>query len=108
MNISHQTIALIVPCYNEEMTIQKVIKDFKAVIPHLLVVVCDNNSTDRTAEVAQKEGAVTLHEPLKGKGNAVRRLFRDVQADIYIMVDGDDTYDAKDVQTMISTLKKEN
>ena len=101
------TIALVVPCYNEAITIGKVIKDFKKIIPNLFVVICDNNSTDQTTQVARKAGAMVLHEPLKGKGSAVRRLFRDVQADIYIMVDGDDTYNPADIPKMISTLQEE-
>lgn len=108
MTIKHPTIALIVPCYNEALTIKKVIDDFKQAIPKLFVVICDNNSTDQTTEVARKAGAMVLYEPLKGKGNAVRRLFRDVQADIYIMVDGDDTYNPKDIQNMLSTLQEEH
>ncbi|HCI48868.1 MAG: glycosyl transferase [Alphaproteobacteria bacterium RIFCSPLOWO2_01_FULL_45_8] len=107
MTAKQQTIALIVPCYNEELTIKKVIEDFKKAVPNLLVVICDNNSTDRTTEVARKAGALVLHEPTKGKGSAVRRLFREVQATIYIMVDGDDTYNPKEVQAMISALQTE-
>ena len=105
MTAKQQTIALIVPCYNEELTIKKVIEDFKKAVPNLLVVICDNNSTDRTTEVARKAGALVLHEHTKGKGSAVRRLFREVQATIYIMVDGDDTYNPKKKQTIISPLQ---
>lgn len=108
MTNKKQTIALIVPCYNEELTISKVIQDFKKVVPNLLIFICDNNSTDETAQRAKKSSAAVLEEPVKGKGNAVRRLFRHVHADIYIMVDGDDTYNPQDVPAMISALQSEH
>ena len=87
-------IAVIVPCYNEELTVAKVIADFRRALPTATFYVCDNNSSDRTAERAREAGAHVIFEPLPGKGNAVRRLFADVDADIYVLADGDDTYDA--------------
>ena len=87
-------IAVLVPCYNEEAAIPKVIDDFRRALPEAAIYVYDNNSRDRTMEVAQQAGAIVRRETLQGKGNVVRRMFADVEADIYIMVDGDDTYDA--------------
>lgn len=85
-------IAVLIPCYNEEKTIAKVVRDAKAVLPEAVVYVYDNNSTDRTVEIALKEGAVVRHEYMQGKGNVIRRMFREIEASCYIMVDGDDTY----------------
>ena len=82
-------IAVVLPCYNEDKAIAKVIKDFKDVLPEADIHVFDNNSTDRTAEVARAAGARVSHVALKGKGNVVRRMFADVEADIYLMTDGD-------------------
>jgi glycosyltransferase involved in cell wall biosynthesis len=87
-------IAVIVPCYNEEITVAKVIGDFRRALPTATIYVCDNNSSDHTAERAREAGAEVIFEPLPGKGNAVRRLFADVEADVYVLADGDDTYDA--------------
>jgi glycosyltransferase involved in cell wall biosynthesis len=87
-------IAVLVPCYNEELTVAKVVADFRRALPTATIYVCDNNSSDRTAERARDAGAQVMFEPLPGKGNAVRRLFADVDADIYVLADGDDTYDA--------------
>lgn len=89
-------IAVLVPCYNEELTIKSVIDDFKNVIPEADIYVYDNNSKDKTAEIAKKAGAIVVREYRQGKGNVVRSMFRDIEADCYIMVDGDDTYPAKD------------
>lgn len=86
--------AVLIPCYNEESTIAKVVADFRQALPHAEIYVYNNNSTDRTAEVAAEAGAIVRHEPLQGKGNVMRRMFREVEADCYIMVDGDDTYPA--------------
>lgn len=97
------SIALIVPCYNEEKTIAQVITDFRKQLPKAEIYVCDNNSSDNTAEVARNAGATVLLENRQGKGNAVRRLFSTVKADIYIMVDGDATYDAPSINDMIAT-----
>lgn len=86
--------AVLIPCYNEETTIARVVADFHEALPHADIYVYNNNSTDRTAEVASKAGAIVRHESLQGKGNVMRRMFREVEADCYIMVDGDDTYSA--------------
>lgn len=85
-------IAVLIPCYNEEKTIEKVVKDVKEVLPEAVVYVYDNNSTDKTAELAAKMGAVVRHEYKQGKGNVVRRMFREIEAECYLMIDGDDTY----------------
>ncbi len=84
--------AILVPCYNEEMTIEKVIKDFKKTMPHADIYVYDNNSTDNSYNIAKDAGAIVRREYKQGKGNVVRSMFRDIDADCYIMVDGDDTY----------------
>ncbi|MBR9808564.1 MAG: glycosyltransferase [Alphaproteobacteria bacterium] len=97
-------IAIILPCYNEEASIAQVVQEFRAALPQADIFVCDNNSSDRTAEIARAAGAVVLHESYQGKGNAVRRLFSDVEADIYVMADGDATYDAEAAPRMISRL----
>ena len=85
---------MLVPCFNEEIAIAKVVADFRAALPHATIYVYDNNSTDRTVEVARAAGAVVRREPHQGKGHVVRRMFADVDADIYVLVDGDATYDA--------------
>lgn len=85
-------IAVLIPCYNEEQTITKVVRDVKAVLPEAVVYVYDNNSTDRTAELARNAGAVIGYEYRQGKGNVIRRMFREIDAECYLMVDGDDTY----------------
>lgn len=85
-------IAVLIPCYNEEKTIEKVVNDFKNVLPEAVIYVYDNNSKDRTAEIAEKAGAVVRREYMQGKGNVIRRMFREVDALCYIMTDGDDTY----------------
>ena len=97
-------IAVILPCYNEELTIRQVIAEFSAALPEAEIVVCDNNSSDRTAEIARAAGATVLFEAYQGKGNAVRRLFNDVDADVYVMADGDVTYDAGAARGMINRL----
>lgn len=88
-------IAVLIPCYNEEVTIAKVVDDFHAALPEATVYVYDNNSSDRTGEIARAHGAVVRFEPRQGKGNVVRQMFRDIEADCYLMVDGDDTYPAE-------------
>jgi glycosyltransferase involved in cell wall biosynthesis len=97
-------VAVLVPCYNEEAAIGTVVRDFRAVLPDATVYVYDNNSRDRTLEVAKAAGAVVRREPLQGKGNVVRRMFADVDADIYVLVDGDDTYHAASAPALIQTL----
>lgn len=87
--------AILIPCYNEAITIEKVVLDFKRLMPHAEVYVYDNNSTDGTGEIAEKAGAIVRYEYKQGKGNVVRSMFRDISADCYIMVDGDDTYPAE-------------
>lgn len=101
------SVALIIPCYNEESTIQKVIADFRKQIPKAEIYVCDNNSSDNTAEVAKEAGATVLFEKRQGKGNAVRRLFSTVKADLYIMVDGDATYDAPSINQLVASAVNE-
>ena len=96
------TVAVLIPCYNESLTIRKVIQDFKAVLPpDSVIYVYDNNSTDSTAEIAEAAGAVVRHEYQQGKGNVIRRMFREIDAECYIMVDGDDTYPAEYAPEMI-------
>lgn len=97
-------VALIVPCYNEEAAIAQVVHDFRAVLPCLQIYVFDNRSTDRTAEIACAAGAKVVSVPLRGKGNVVRRMFADVEADLYVMVDGDATYDAASLPRMLDLL----
>lgn len=87
--------AVLIPCYNEEKTVEKVVSDWRSEIPEAVIYVYDNNSTDRTAELAKKAGAVVRHEYAQGKGNVIRRMFREIDAQCYIMVDGDDTYPAE-------------
>jgi glycosyltransferase involved in cell wall biosynthesis len=97
-------VAVLIPCFNEVRTVAKVVADFRAALPDAAIYVCDNNSTDRTGECARQAGSIVLTEPLRGKGNAVRRLFADVDADIFVLVDGDDTYDAAVAPAMIGHL----
>lgn len=85
-------IAVLIPCYNEEQTISKVMKDVREALPEAVVYVYDNNSTDRTGELAQAQGAVVRRERRQGKGNVIRRMFREIDAECYLMIDGDDTY----------------
>ncbi|MBR5357478.1 MAG: glycosyltransferase family 2 protein, partial [Lachnospiraceae bacterium] len=85
-------IAVIIPCYNEEKTIKKVVEDAKANLPGAVIYVYDNNSKDNTAKLAAEAGAIVRHEYLQGKGNVIRRMFRDIDAKCYLMIDGDDTY----------------
>ena len=96
-----KNIAVLIPCYNEEVTIEKVIKDFRKELPEADIYVYDNNSKDKTAEIAEKNGVIVKREYRQGKGNVVRSMFRDIDADIYIMVDGDDTYPANEVHKLI-------
>jgi glycosyltransferase involved in cell wall biosynthesis len=100
-------IAVLVPCYNEEAAIAKVVGDFRAALPDAVTYVYDNNSQDRTAARAREAGAVVRNESRQGKGNVVRRMFADIEADIYVLVDGDDTYDAGAAPRMISAMLAE-
>ena len=93
-------IAVLIPCYNESKTIEKVVKDFKSVLPEAVIYVYENNSSDNTAEKAEKAGAVVRHEYMQGKGNVIRRMFREIDAEVYIMADGDDTYPAEYAREM--------
>jgi len=97
-------IAVLVPCYNEELTIGKVIDDFKKELPTAKIYVYDNNSQDRTSEIAREHGAIVRFEPRQGKGNVVRSMFRGIDADIYVMVDGDDTYPVEYVHEVIKPI----
>lgn len=101
-------VALIDPCYNEELSIARVIRDFRDAMPGIEVFIFDNNSNDRTSLVAKEENAHVIAVPLRGKGNVVRRMFADVDADIYVMVDGDGTYDASSVTKMVEKLVDEH
>ncbi len=101
-------IAVLLPCYNEEGAIAKTVADFRAALPDAAIYVYDNNSKDRTAAVAAEAGAIVRSELLQGKGNVVRRMFADVEADIYVMADGDDTYDASAAPAMVAKLVAEN
>lgn len=103
MDASARTVVLI-PCLNEEATIGRVVEDFQRVLPDARIFVYDNASQDRTAEVAASAGAIVRQEPLRGKGNVVRRMFADVEADVYVLVDGDATYDADSAPRMIAHL----
>lgn len=100
-------VAVLVPCYNESKTIEKVVKDWKKVMPEANVYVYDNNSTDGTDVIARKAGAVVRYEHRQGKGNVVRSMFRDIYADCYILVDGDDTYPAEDGPAMAEAVLNE-
>ena len=97
-------VAVLIPCYNEEVAIPKVVAAFRAALPGAVIYVYDNNSRDRTAERAREAGAVVRTERLQGKGNVVRRMFADIEADAYVLVDGDDTYDAAAAPEMLRLL----
>jgi len=100
-------VAIIVPCYNEALTIADIVRDFNAVLPDATVYVFDNNSKDGTADIARKAGAVVRHVGAQGKGSVVRRMFADIEADAYVMVDGDNTYDASVAPQLIERLLNE-
>lgn len=99
-------IAVLIPCYNESKTVAKVIRDMKKALPEAVIYVYDNNSTDGTDEIARKEGAVVRYEHQQGKGNVIRSMFRDIDAQCYLMVDGDDTYPAEFAAEMCSKVLK--
>jgi glycosyltransferase involved in cell wall biosynthesis len=101
-------VAVLIPCYNEEKSVAKVVKDFHKVLPQASIHVFDNNSSDTTAQKAQEAGAIVHFVGLPGKGNVVRRMFADVDADVYVMVDGDATYDAASSPKLIQTLIEKN
>ena len=93
-------IAVLIPCYNESETIAKVVKDYKSVLPNAKIYVYDNNSTDNTDKIAKKAGAIIKYEYKQGKGNVIRSMFKDIDADCYIMIDGDDTYPKENAKEM--------
>jgi glycosyltransferase involved in cell wall biosynthesis len=95
-----EKIAVLIPCYNEAKTIEKVVSDYHRELPDASIYVYDNNSTDNTASIAQHKGAIVRHEYRQGKGNVIRSMFRDIDADCYLMIDGDDTYPAENAQEM--------
>lgn len=100
--------AVLIPCYNEEKTIKKVIRDFKESLPDAVIYVYDNNSQDNTAAIAQQEGAVVRREYKQGKGNVIRRMFREIDAEVYIMVDGDNTYPACRAAEMAGLVREQH
>ena len=106
--LQNYRVAVLVPCYNEEATIASVVRGFKAELPFARIYVYDNNSKDQTVSEARKVGAIVRHEPLQGKGSVVRRMFSDIDADIYIMVDGDDTYDPPSATNLLEHLVNNN
>ena len=101
------TIAVLIPCYNESKTIFKVVRDWKRELPEAVIYVYDNNSTDGTAQIALEAGAVVRKEPMQGKGNVIRRMFREIDAKCYIMTDGDDTYPAEAARSMVKKVLEE-
>ncbi len=101
-------IAVLIPCYNEEKTIGKVVRDAKAALPEATIYVYNNNSKDRTAEIAAEAGAVVRNEYMQGKGNVIRRMFREIDALVYVMVDGDDTYPMESAPEMVDLVLNHN
>lgn len=95
-------VAVLIPCYNEEKTIGKVVTDFRKALPEAAIYVYDNNSSDNTVEIARKAGAIVRFEHMQGKGNVIRRMFREIDAECYIMTDGDDTYPAESAREMVN------
>jgi glycosyltransferase involved in cell wall biosynthesis len=106
-DLSELRVAVLLPCYNEETAIVQTIDGFRAALPHATIYVYDNNSSDRTVEVARAAGAIVRTERMQGKGNVVRRMFADVEADIYVMADGDATYDAPAAPRLVGRLVDE-
>lgn len=107
MTRTDQRTAVLIPCFNEEITVGKVIDDFRAELPEADIYVFDNNSTDRTAEISKEKGAIVVKEPKQGKGYVISAMFQKVDADIYVMVDGDDTYPAESVHRLIDPVVNE-
>lgn len=101
-------IAVLIPCYNESKTIAKVVQDFKKVLPQADIYVYDNNSRDKTDEIAKEAGAIVRYEYRQGKGNVIRTMFRDIDADCYLIVDGDDTYPAEFAPEMVNLVLNKN
>ncbi len=108
MKEENKKIAVLIPCYNESKTIEKVVKDYKEALPEADIYVYDNNSTDHTDEIARKAGAIVRYERRQGKGNVIRTMFREIDADCYLMVDGDDTYPAENARSMVDLVLNEN
>lgn len=108
VGVEMDKIAVLIPCYNEEKTIAKVVKDAKVALPEAVIYVYDNNSKDRTVEIATEAGAVVRHEYMQGKGNVIRRMFREIDAQCYIMVDGDDTYPMEYAAEMVDKVLSKN
>ncbi|HBB32406.1 MAG TPA: glycosyl transferase [Cyanobacteria bacterium UBA8803] len=104
LHLKNYSIAVLLPCHNEALTIAQVVKDFRAALPEAQIYVYDNRSTDSTAEQAAAAGAVVRHEPRLGKGNVIRRMFADIEADIYIMADGDNTYEVGSARRLVERL----
>lgn len=100
MDIKNKKIAVLIPCYNESKTIKKVVEDYKKALPEADIYVYDNNSNDHTDEIARKAGAIVKYEYRQGKGNVIRSMFKDIDADCYLMIDGDDTYPAENAREM--------
>ena len=100
-------VAVLIPCYNESKTVEKVVTDFRRVLPDAVIYVYDNNSTDGTAEIAARAGAVVRRERMQGKGNVIRRMFREIDADCYVMADGDDTYPAENAPELVRLVLEE-
>jgi glycosyltransferase involved in cell wall biosynthesis len=101
-------IAVLIPCWNEAPSIGKVVGDFRSALPHAVIYVFDNNSTDNTAAIAKENGAVVCKEEQQGKGHTIRRMFADIEADVYVIVDGDDTYAAASAPAMVNELIENN
>lgn len=97
-------VAILIPCYNEELTIGKVINDWRKEIPDSDIYVYDNNSTDKSVEIATKAGAIVRYEHKQGKGNVVKSMFREIKADCYIMVDADDTYSTEEAKQFVNAI----
>ncbi len=108
MRLDLDKIAVLIPCYNEEKTIGKVVRDAKAALPEATIYVYNNNSKDRTAEIAAEAGAVVRNEYMQGKGNVIRRMFREIDALVYVMVDGDDTYPMESAPEMVDKVINHN
>lgn len=101
-------IAVLIPCFNEEKTVAKVVSDFRSILPEAVIYVYDNNSTDNTARLAEEAGAIVRYEYQQGKGNVIRRMFREIDAECYIITDGDDTYPAEHAPEMVSCVLEKN
>src|ERR671922_1031501 len=106
-NDEKRLIAVLIPCFNEESTIGKVVTDFRKAIPLAEIYVFDNNSTDKTAQIARESGAIVIREKKKGKGHVVQAMFQKINADYYVIVDGDDTYPAEKVNDLLEVVMKD-